>query len=123
MSVGDARIVRTYSGPLALLSVVESPSAPFRNAPGQMEYARILTVGRKCVWLLGDSGRLFAVGLQGQRRFRAGHGVWGSMSDWAVDPTSDDLTYVTSKGHVYRVDAKTGKATQVVDPRASRRSR
>jgi hypothetical protein len=30
----DARLVRQYSGPLGLVSVVESPTVPFRYAPG-----------------------------------------------------------------------------------------
>ncbi len=34
LAVRDARLVETRSGPLALLSLVESPSVPFRHAPG-----------------------------------------------------------------------------------------
>jgi spermidine synthase len=34
LRVQDARLVRTYSGPTALLSAVESPAVPFRHAPG-----------------------------------------------------------------------------------------
>lgn len=34
LEVRDARVVATRSGPLAALSVVESPTVPFRHAPG-----------------------------------------------------------------------------------------
>ncbi|HEU0222915.1 MAG TPA: hypothetical protein VFR34_11990, partial [Paracoccaceae bacterium] len=34
LAVEDARLLGTYSSPLAMLSVVESPTAPFRVAPG-----------------------------------------------------------------------------------------
>ncbi|MHA1528193.1 MAG: spermidine synthase [Alphaproteobacteria bacterium] len=34
LAIRDAALARQYSGPLALLSVVESPTVPFRYAPG-----------------------------------------------------------------------------------------
>ena len=55
LSVQDAKLVREYSGPLALLSVVESPTVPFRHAPGLSLLAPALPAEQIGVFVDGDA--------------------------------------------------------------------
>ena len=55
LSVQDARLVAEHSGPLALLSVVESPTVPFRHAPGLSLLAPALPAEQIGVFVDGDA--------------------------------------------------------------------
>lgn len=55
LRVQDARLLREYSSPLALLSVVESPTIPFRYAPGLSLQAPALPPRQLGVYTDADS--------------------------------------------------------------------
>jgi SAM-dependent methyltransferase len=54
LAVVDARVVAQRSGPLGLLSVVESPRVPFRHAPGLSFTTRHLPPAQLAVFTDGD---------------------------------------------------------------------
>jgi hypothetical protein len=65
----------------------------FVNAPGQVDYERIVRVGRTCVWLESKQGRLIAVDAVGRHRFDDGPRV-PEPGSWDVDPHSDTVIFL-----------------------------
>ena len=107
---------RLRAGPLGVFAL--TPAGKLRRLvgrsltpPGRVGYDRILSVGRKVVWLQDKFGRAVAVDKSGRRRFQEGPTI-AAWDHWAMDGATDALLFVRGNGF-FRIDPASGVVAQV----------